>query len=133
MVKELKKVIGSTLSNGKGVALAMPTENLVKAATFQQEEIYESLHSSPNGLDEDTISDKREEFGYNRVKREETPSWFKQLLSAFINPFIGVLALIAIVSLTIDVWLATPEERDYKTVIVVVVMVFISVILRFVQ
>lgn len=133
MVKELKKNIGSTLSNGKGVALAMPTENLVKAATFQQEEIYESLHSSPNGLDEDTISDKREEFGYNRVKREETPSWFKQLLSAFINPFIGVLALIAIVSLTIDVWLATPEERDYKTVIVVVVMVFISVILRFVQ
>jgi len=133
MVKELKKAIGNSLSNGKNVALAAPTENLVKAATFRQQEIFEQLHSSPDGLDEDTISDKLEEFGYNRVKREETPSWFKQLLSAFINPFIGVLALIAIVSLIIDVWLATPAERDYKTVIVVVVMVFISVILRFVQ
>ena len=69
----------------------------------------------------------------NRIQHEKAPSWIKQLLSAFINPFIGVLIIIAIVSFIIDVWLVTPEERDYKTIIVVSIMVFISAILRFIQ
>jgi Mg2+-importing ATPase len=69
----------------------------------------------------------------NRIQHEKAPSWIKQLLSAFINPFIGVLIIIAIVSFIIDVWMVTPEERDYKTIIVVSIMVFISAILRFIQ
>ena len=133
MIKKMRKTIGAAMHNGKGVMLSTPTENLFKTATFPKTEIFERLQCLPTGLNEDEVSERQEQFGYNRVKREETLSWFRQLLSAFINPFIGILVLIAIVSSIIDVILAAPEDRDYKTLIVVSVMVIISVVLRFVQ
>lgn len=133
MIKKMRNTIGGTKLNGKGVLLSSPTENLFKTATYQKNEIFERLQCLPDGLTEEEVSERQEQYGYNRVKRDETPSWFKQLLSAFVNPFIGILVLIAIVSSIIDVFLANPADRDYKTLIVVSVMVIISVVLRFVQ
>lgn len=52
---------------------------------------------------------------------------------AFINPFIGVLMVLVMVSLVIDVLLVAPEEREWTSILVITIMVLLSVILRFTQ
>lgn len=54
-------------------------------------------------------------------------------LKAFINPFIGVLTLLALVSLVIDVLMAPAGEQQWSGVVIIIVMVSVSVALRFWQ
>lgn len=54
-------------------------------------------------------------------------------IKTFINPFIGILMGLAIVSLVIDVLLAAPDEREWATVIIIGTMVLLSAVLRFSQ
>jgi len=91
------------------------------------------LASQETGLTEDQVEEKLQQFGANEVAHEKAPAWYVQLLQAFFNPFIGILIVIAIVSLITDVFLAAPEDRDYKTLIVVCIMVMLSSLLRFWQ
>jgi len=95
------------------------------------------FESAPEGLTEDQVEEKLLAGGLNEVHHEKAPSWVKQLFEAFVNPFIGVLLIIATVSFYIDVLRPIfghkPDEADYKTVITVGIMVLISSLLRFFQ
>lgn len=91
------------------------------------------LDSGMDGLSSPQVKERLVRFGLNEVHHEKAPSWLKQLIEAFINPFIGVLLIIALISFVIDVWLAAPGEAEYKTVIMVGVMVLVSSLLRFFQ
>ena len=92
------------------------------------------LDSAEGGLDTDTADAKLEKLGANEVAHDKAPAWYVQLLQAFVDPFIGVLILIAVVSLITDVILAPdPAQRDYKTVIVVTILIILSSLLRFWQ
>ena len=92
------------------------------------------LDSAEGGLDTDTADAKLEKLGANEVAHDKAPAWYIQLLQAFVDPFIGVLILIAVVSLITDVILAPdPAQRDYKTVIVVTILIILSSLLRFWQ
>jgi len=96
--------------------------------------LFKLLDSEDGGLDADTVESKLEKYGANEVAHDKAPAWYVQLLQAFIDPFIGVLILIAVVSLITDVILAPdPAQRDYKTVIVVTILIIISSLLRFWQ
>lgn len=55
------------------------------------------------------------------------------LIKAFINPFIGVLTALIIISYIIDVYIAAPEEKDFTSIIIIASMVILSTILRFWQ
>ena len=92
------------------------------------------LDSAEGGLDTDIAEAKLEKLGANEVAHDKAPAWYVQLLQAFVDPFIGVLILIAVVSLITDVILAPdPAQRDYKTVIVVTILIILSSLLRFWQ
>lgn len=91
------------------------------------------LESHETGLTDRQVREKQERFGPNEVAHEKAPAWYIQLLQAFLNPFIGVLIVIALISLITDVFLAAPADRDYKTLIVVSIMVVLSSLLRFWQ
>ena len=108
-------------------------EILRKASCYTENELYNQTATSKNGLDDSQVKDRLETYGYNEVRQEGKVSWLKQLLSAFINPFIGILIFIAIISAIIDIWLPKITERDYSTVIMVCIMVTVSVALRFIQ
>jgi len=133
MVRQLKENIKKNIFKNNNNLSNGAVERLKKASAQTKDEVLNTYFTSLSGLDDDAVKSKRKQFGTNQIQREKAPSWLKQLLTAFINPFIGILLVIAIVSFIIDIWLATPDERDYKTIIVVSVMVLISVILRFVQ
>lgn len=91
------------------------------------------LESSDGGITDDMASERRQKFGLNEIQHQKAPKWYIQLIKAFANPFIYILLVIAAVSFVLDVWLASPDDRDYKTVLVVSIMVLISALLRFIQ
>jgi len=94
---------------------------------------YTVLESSEQGLSKTEVASKKAKFGLNEIQHEKAPAWYVQLFQAFLNPFIAVLIILASVSFVMDVLMATPGEQDYKTVIVVGVMVMLSSLLRFWQ
>ena len=111
----------------------LSANKLKEASHAEGSSYFIAFESNPDGLTIEEVEEKQLIFGSNEVHHEKAPSWYKQLLEAFINPFIGVLIIIAVVSFFIDVWFAKPGEQDFKTVIVVGVMVLISSLMRFFQ
>ncbi|MBB6128638.1 magnesium-translocating P-type ATPase [Mucilaginibacter lappiensis] len=129
----LKKVAADgkkILLNGNEEAAATKLKN---ASSHDLDFSLAMLDSGMEGLSLAQAKDRLERFGLNEVHHEKAPSWFKQLVEAFINPFIGILLIIAAISFILDVWLAKPGEADYKTVLMVGIMVMTSALLRFVQ
>ncbi len=106
----------------------------LKAASQSDSNFYYNMFDTgAEGLSPEMVEEKLKINGLNEVQHEKAPSWIMQLFQAFINPFIGILIIIAIVSFIMDVWLAAPGEADYKTVIIVGIMVTVSALLRFSQ
>lgn len=128
-----KKDSDSTKSSSLGFNDRAAT--LLRNASGQDKQgLFKLLESGESGLDADAVESKFEKFGANEVAHDKAPAWYAQLLQAFIDPFIGVLILIAVVSLITDVIMApNPAERDYKTVIVVTILIVLSSLLRFWQ
>ena len=58
---------------------------------------------------------------------------FILFIRTFINPFIGVLTGLAIISLFLDVLMAEPGEQEWTGVIIISSMVLFSAVLRFWQ
>lgn len=54
-------------------------------------------------------------------------------IRAFINPFIGVLTGLIVISYFLDVYLAEPQEQDWTAIVIISTMVVLSAILRFWQ
>ena len=64
----------------------------------------ERLDTTRHGLTTSTAEQRRDDIGRNEIAHEKEPAWYVQLVHAFINPFIGVLAVLGVVSyLTGDV------------------------------
>ncbi|MDP4283191.1 MAG: magnesium-translocating P-type ATPase [Bacteroidota bacterium] len=91
------------------------------------------LESNIEGLTSNQVVQKQNQFGLNEIQHEKAPSWLKQLLHSFIFPFNAVLVIIAVISYVTDVLIANPEERDYKTIILLSVMILLSSLIRFWQ
>ena len=136
-IKEARKRLrslnrGNNDKNGHDFDQAAATK-LRNAARTEKNYFFAMLDAQETGLTDTQVHEKQQHFGPNEVAHEKAPAWFIQMLQAFINPFIGILIVIAIVSLITDVFLAAPADRDYKTLIVVSIMVMLSSLLRFWQ
>ncbi len=118
------------MSNGSDEAVAVKLRNASRA---DQGDYLAMLDSSTEGLSNEQVKERLVKFGTNEVQHEKAPAWYKQLVLAFINPFIGILLLIAVLSFVIDIWFAAPGEAEYKTVVMVGIMVMVSSLLRFFQ
>ena len=97
------------------------------------ESVYAFMESSEEGITQAIADERILKFGLNQVQYDRAPNWFKQLIKSFVNPFIFILLAIVVISFVIDVWMAAPGAKDYKTVLVVSLMVIISTLLSFFQ
>ncbi|WP_454052206.1 magnesium-translocating P-type ATPase [Clostridium sp. Marseille-Q7071] len=104
---------------------------LISFSKMNLEKIYKELNTDINGLSNTDIEDRIEEYGLNQIAYERPTPWFIELIKAFINPFIIVLVVLAVVSLITDIILAAPEDKSYITVIIISIMVIISGLLKF--
>jgi len=109
------------------------TEKAFNIASQSAQNIYTILETSRAGLSEEEIEDRRKEYGENEIAREQRDKGLLMFIKTFINPFIGILMALALVSLVIDVLLAEPQDREWATVIIISTMVLLSAILRFWQ
>lgn len=134
-VKEKLKAHNPFNQNHNGIngLDSITASKLKTVAKFDKATFFSFLETKEAGLDEEQVELRQQEYGSNEVVHEKAPAWYVQFFQAFINPFIAVLIVIAIISFIMDVMLAKPGEGDYKTVIVVGVMVMLSSFLRFWQ
>lgn len=106
---------------------------MIFVATHPEREALRFLNALPQGLTEDLVEDSMEENGKNIVTHGKKESLIKRICGAFINPFTAILFVLAVVSVVTDIILASPEDKNYVTVIIIAAMVMISGLLRFIQ
>ncbi|MAH70465.1 magnesium-translocating P-type ATPase [Bradyrhizobium manausense] len=106
---------------------------LTGLAECAPEDALTQLNTTRSGLPEDQVEARQEQYGPNEVTHERPPTWYQQLFHAFLTPFNGVLFTVSIVSVFSDVIFAAPEDRSFRTIIVLISMVLLSTLLRFWQ
>lgn len=72
----------------------------------------------------DEAYDRQKEYGKNIISTQKPPRWYKILLDAIIHPFNAILVVLSIVA---------GATKDFHTMTVMLIMVFISVTIRFIQ
>ena len=112
---------------------AMANERLLRASLYPEDELLDGYGSGDGGLSPDSVDKSIAEFGRNVITVGKKNPVFRRLVSAFVNPFTVVLAVLAGISVFTDIILAAPEDKNFATVIIISVMVMISGVLRFVQ
>ena len=96
------------------------SEKVFLVATQPSKSIYSYLQTTKLGLTHEVI-------------HEQKKNPFILFIRTFINPFIGVLTGLAIISLLLDVLMAEPGEQEWTGVIIISSMVLFSAVLRFWQ
>jgi Mg2+-importing ATPase len=129
MNKELiNKPKPSGVNNVKGHPSPLP-----ELCACAPEEALVRLEASKSGLTEEQVEARLDQYGPNEVTHEKPPTWYQQLFHAFLTPFNGVLFAVSVVSLFSDVIFAAPEDRSFRTIIVLITMILLSTLLRFWQ
>jgi P-type Mg2+ transporter len=110
-----------------------PISQLPELCNCNPEEVLARLEATRSGLSPEEVQARLEQYGANEVTHEKPPTWYQQLFHAFLTPFNGVLFAVSIVSLFSDVIFAAPDDRSFRTIIVLLTMVLLSTLLRFWQ
>ena len=108
------------------------SKNTIFAATHSAEDALVLLDATADGLTAEHVAERLDATGPNTIEAP-TKTLARRIADAFIDPFAGILAALALVSLYIDV-LAVPEpQRDPSTVIVIGIMLLVSGGMKFIQ
>ena len=109
------------------------TQLLLRLGKGTPEEALSALRTSPEGLEEPEARTRSRQVGRNEVAREKPPTWWVQLVRAFINPFSLILVVLGVTSWVTDVLLADPGEATWAKVAIIASMIAISGVIQFWQ
>ncbi len=132
-------VLARALGRARGsapnaVSSSRVSERLLAAAQCATaDQVFELLGTTPLGLTSAEVQRRTELYGPNEIAHDTPPAWYVQLGQAFLNPFIGVLAVLIVASFFLDVLLADPADRSYRVIAVLSTMIVVSALLRFWQ
>lgn len=113
--------------------LEFNAEKIFLASELSMSSVFSYFQTAPQGLSNEEVKKRQSLYGRNEVEHEKKMHPLTMLIKAFINPFIGVLTALIIISYIIDVYIAAPEEKDFTSIIIIASMVILSTILRFWQ
>lgn len=113
--------------------LEFNAEKIFLASELPMRSVFSYFQTAPQGLNNEEVEKRQSLYGRNEVEHEKKLHPLTMLIKAFINPFIGVLTALIIISYIIDVYIAAPEEKDFTSIIIIASMVILSTILRFWQ
>lgn len=126
------EVISKRRRTARPAAHAGLAKNTIFAATHSAEDSLLLLDATADGLTAGQAAERLDGAGPNTIEAP-TKTLARHIADAFIDPFAGILAALALVSLYIDV-LAVPEpQRDPSTVIVIGIMLLVSGGMKFIQ
>jgi len=115
------------------VAVARASERLISKAMMGPDEVLARLDASREGLPAEEAVDRLTRFGQNEVAHETMPAWYRQFVKAWINPFVGILVLLAVSAYFTEVVFAPAGEEEYASLIIITILILISVLLTFFQ
>ena len=98
------------------------SERVFLVATQPAKTAYSYFQTSSVGLSEEEIGQRQSAYGKNEISREQKKNPLVLFIRTFINPFIGVLTALAVISLVIDVVMARPEDREWTAVLIIISM-----------
>ena len=99
---------------------------LRRVSSLETEELLNEFNTSHDGLSAEKVELSRAAWGSNEVAHAHRDPVPVRFAKAFVDPFTGILALLAVVSLVTDVILAAPAERDPSTFIIIFAMIAVS-------
>jgi Mg2+-importing ATPase len=124
LLKALSRVQGDRASNAAQVQMAKAADQLRAIAPLDAAQALASLHSQREGLELHIAHLRLHKHGPNEIAHEKAPSWAMQLYHTVRNPFVILLMVLAAINF------ATGDVRAFS---VMMIMVAISVLLRFSQ
>lgn len=95
--------------------------------------VFETFHTSKKGLSEKQASIARERYGDNKISYGKKTPFILEVLKAYITPFALVLIGLGLTSITTDVLMAAPADRDYFGSAIIFTMVIISGTMTLIQ
>lgn len=107
-------------------------ENIRFFASAGIEELYDRFSTRETGLTAREVEEKERAFGKNIIILGSKDTVFHRLKDAVFNPFNIILLVVGLVTYFTDV-VASPEDPDYMTVIIILALVFISSMVAFIQ
>ncbi len=114
-------------------ALARASQRLVNCALTSPAGLLQSLDSTEQGLSQQQAEQLLDKYGKNEIAHEKAPPWYRQLIQAFFNPFVGILMLLAAASFVTEYIFAPAGEEDLTALVIISALVLISVGLTFIQ
>ena len=98
--------------------------DLQRFSSLTKEEIFSNLETDDLGLNDKKVKIRLHVYGKNELEYKKKKKWYETLLHILINPLIILFFFIIVVSLF---------TQDYQTSFIISLMVFISLIIRFIQ
>lgn len=95
--------------------------------------VFETFHTSKKGVSEKQASIARERYGDNKISYGKKTPFILEVLKAYITPFTLVLIGLGLTSITTDVLMAAPADRDYFGSAIIFTMVIISGTMTLIQ
>lgn len=106
-------------------------EKLKENSKLDEKKLFEKYQTSYEGISIVDLEEKLEQYGKNSFDTKKQNTIFDRLKEAFINPFNGVLILIAIITFITDVVIST--QKDYATFVLILSTIIISALISFFQ
>lgn len=91
---------------------------------ISKEDLLSKLKTNINGLTDNDANNKLNEYGYNIIKEEKVKKWYHFLLESCKDPFIYILAILAIINLILG---------DVLGALIIAILAFISTTIRLIQ
>lgn len=126
--RNVNKNIESTMKKAKEI-----NKNLQEISLKDINIIMNDLETSNEGLTQLEAENRLEFFGFNEIEYERKSPWYVYLLKSFLDPFVLILAVIVFVSYFTDILFAPPGEESWMTILIILMMIAISVVLKFFQ
>lgn len=108
-------------------------ERVRRYAYTEIETLYHDFQISERGYGEEQVEKSRRDYGSNQLVGFAKDTVWYRLCRAFVNPFTIILFVLAVISFTTDVVLASNFSRDISTALIMVTMLVVSGMVRFMQ
>jgi Mg2+-importing ATPase len=99
-------------------------QKLSNISRMEPSDVLSFLGTNLNGLSEQVVEERTEKFGFNEITHEKERGWSWRLLLAAKNPLVILLLVLATIAFLTE---------DFRSGIVMTLMVILGVILRFIQ
>lgn len=111
------------------------TSKIHENSEISNEQLLKKFNSSLDGLNESQVKKNLSSYGNNDTKSGKEPHIIIQFCKAFINPFVFVLVIIAIISyLTGACWLfVPPSQQSWSQINIILFLIVVGGVIQFTQ